>query len=182
MRIVYLVGFLVCLLPVYGYAQLYEVNGAKVNFHSDAPQELIKASSGKLRGYIDIQSKTFAFIIDIKSFMGFNSPLQQEHFNENYMESTVYPQAMFTGKIIEDVNVLHEGIYKVRAKGKMKIHGIEQERIINSVIVSKDGKLDIKSDFILSLADYNIKIPRIVYEKLAPDVNVSVNATLGPKN
>ena len=161
--------------------QIYEVGTGVINFHSDAPQELIRASTNKLKGYIDLDKKTFAFKISIASFIGFNSPLQREHFNENYMESTVYPEASFLGKIIEDVDLRKEGIYRVRAKGKLKIHGVDQERIINSLVVNKGGTLNIRSEFVIPLADHNIKIPRIVYEKLAPDINVSVAATMQPK-
>lgn len=165
------------------YAQaLYEVSSGIIDFHSDAPQELIKASSDELHGYIDIRKKIFAFKLNINSFMGFNSPLQREHFNENYMESTHYPEAIYSGKIIEDVDLSKEGGYNVRAKGKLNIHGIDQERIINAVISIKNGRMVVKSAFVISLADHNIKIPRVVYEKLAPDIKVTVNALLVPKS
>jgi hypothetical protein len=172
---------ILCFFPAATRAQIYEVSSGTIGFHSDAPQELIRATSDKMKGVIDIQKRTFAFRLDITSFVGFNSPLQREHFNENYMESSIYPQAVYTGKIIEDVDLLKDGIYTVRTKGKLKMHGVEQERIINSKIISKNGKLEIRSDFVISLADHNIKIPRIVYEKLAPDINVTVTAELLPK-
>lgn len=167
--------------PLLSVAQLYEVSSGSVSFNSKAPKELIHASSNNIKGYIDVQKRIFAFKLDIGSFNGFNSPLQREHFNENYMESGIFPQAVYFGKIIEDADVTKDGIYKVRAKGKLKIHGVEQERIINSVVETKGGKIFVKSDFVVPLADHNIKIPRIVYEKLASDINVTVNATLVPK-
>ena len=114
--------------------------------------------------------------------MGFNSPLQREHFNENYMETNIFPEASFSGKIIEDIDFSRNGTYTVRAKGKLKIHGIVQDRIIKSNVTVKNGKMSLQSDFIVSLADHDIKIPRVVSEKLAPDINVSVKATLLPKN
>ena len=110
--------------------------------------------------------------------MGFNSPLQREHFNENYMESEHYPEATFTGKIIEDVDLARDGEYDVRAKGKLNIHGMEQERIIKGHVVTKNGKISLHAEFTVSLADHNIKIPRVVYDKLAPDISVTVNAVL----
>ncbi|WP_276133523.1 YceI family protein [Polluticoccus soli] len=170
------------IIPSLSIAQLYEINIASVSFNSSAPKELIHASTDKLKGYIDPQKKIFAFKLDIASFNGFNSPLQREHFNENYMESILYPQAVYVGKIIEDVDLTKDGVYKVRAKGKLTIHGVEQERIINSLVETQGGKMVITSDFIVPLADHNIKIPRIVYEKLASDINVTVKATLVPKD
>jgi hypothetical protein len=172
----------ILLVPSLSRAQIYEVSAGSISFNSNAPKELIHASSDKLKGYIDAGKRIFAFKLEIASFNGFNSPLQREHFNENYMESSVFPNAVYVGKIIEDADITKDGVYKVRAKGKLKIHGVEQERIINSVVETKGGKIEIRSDFIVPLAEHSIKIPRIVYEKLAHDINVTVSATLMPKS
>jgi hypothetical protein len=174
---------LLVLLPGVLQAQhVYEVRNGTISFHSDAPKELISASSTGLRGIIDLHKKTFAFKIGIGSFMGFNSPLQREHFNENYMETSVFPEAYYSGKIIEDVELSKEGTYTIRAKGKLKIHGVEQERIIRATIVSANGKISVKSDFAVLLSDHDIKIPKVVNNKLAPEISVTVNATLVQRN
>ena len=162
--------------------KVFEVSKGTIVFNSTAPQELIHASSDGLRGAIDVQKKTFAFKIGISSFLGFNSPLQREHFNENYMETDDFPEASYQGKIIEDVDLSKDGSYTVRTKGKLRIHGVEQERIIRSTIISKQGRLTVESDFVVLLADHDIKIPKLVNSKLAPEINVSVNATLVPRN
>lgn len=164
------------------FAQVYEVQKGIVRFYSEAPQEVIKATTESLKGAIDIRKKTFVFKVYNSSFMGFNSPLQREHFNENYLESERYPESYFTGKIIEDLDVSKDGDYKLRAKGKLKIHGIEQERIIDVKVKSAAGKLTVQSSFVISLSDYNIKIPKVVYDKLAPDIHITVAASLMPRN
>lgn len=173
---------LFCLFPYAVLAQdaIYTTKDGKVIFHSDAPHELIYATSNELKGALDIKKKTFIFKIDISSFYGFNNQLQREHFNENYMETSFYPQSEYAGKIIEDVDLTKDGDYTVRTKGKLKIHGIEQERIIKVYISCRKGKLIVKADFPVLLADYNIKIPRIVSDKLSPTIDVSINCTLAP--
>ncbi|RYE26270.1 MAG: YceI family protein [Sphingobacteriales bacterium] len=173
--------FAFCYVLPAGAQSIYEVRKGSISFHSDAPQELIRASSDKLQGVFDVSKKTFAFRIDIVSFIGFNSPLQREHFNENYMETSIYPRALFVGKVIEDTDLSKDGEYTVRAKGKLKIHGLERERIINVRINVSGKKILVRSDFVVLLADHDIKIPRVVYDKLAPEINVSVNAQLLPK-
>lgn len=180
MRLFYLL--LICLFgSALGYAQpIYEVKRGKVSFHSEAPQELISAESADVKGVVDISKKAFAFKISIPSFLGFNSPLQREHFNENYMESNIFPEATFRGKVIEDIDYTKEGVYTVRAKGKLSIHGIEKERIIKSQITIKSGSMRIKSDFTVLLSDHDIKIPRVVSEKLAQEIQVSLTADLKP--
>lgn len=170
---------LLWLCPAIVSAQhIYEIQTGRISFHSDAPKELISASSNSLKGMVDLQRKVFAFKIPIGSFMGFNSPLQREHFNENYMESSLFPDAYFSGKIIEDIDITKAGQHHIRAKGKLKIHGMEQERIIRVAIESDGSKLIVRSDFTVLLSDHNIKIPKVVNNKLAPEISVTVNATL----
>lgn len=167
------------LLPAgFAQSQIYGTNNGTITFNSDAPLELIQASSKELRGKFDIEKKLFAFTVKINSFEGFNSPLQKEHFNENYMESVQHPNATFSGKIIEDIDFSKEGTYTIRAKGTLLIHGVAQERIIKSELVVKDGKISIKSNFTVLLIDHNIPIPKVVHEKLASEIKVEVKADL----
>src|SRR5688500_4561349 len=146
---------------------VYQINNGRASFKSDAPLELIRAASTELKGLIDFEEGTFAFTIPIKSFMGFNSALQREHFNANYMESESFPKATFSGKLIEKIDINQDGEYKIRAKGKLNIHGVEQERIIPSTVIVKNGKLGISSSFTVLLADHNIDIPKVVQHKVA---------------
>ena len=64
---------------------------------------------------MDVVKRQFAFSVKMNSFMGFNSPLQREHFNENYVESDVFPDAVFVGKIIEEVDLTLDGTYEIRS-------------------------------------------------------------------
>lgn len=156
----------------------YSIIEGSVNFVSDAPLERIEASSNALRGLVGIADRTFAFTLDINTFQGFNSPLQRIHFNENYLETDAYPTATFVGKFIEDVNLAQNGVHEVRVKGKLRIHGVEKERIIKATVHIDNGILRIKSAFTVLLEDHNIRIPRIVYQKISEVVNVEVSAIL----
>lgn len=168
------------LIPLHGLGGevVYEVASGSIKFHSDAPQELIRASSRNLVGVVDVKKRTFVFKINVASFEGFNSPRQKEHFNENYMESDVFPFASYSGKIIEEIDLLKDGEYSIRAKGKLTIHGVEHQRIIKCHVICKNGVITVQSDFSVLLAEHNIKIPRIVSDKLSPEINVSVIAVL----
>jgi len=162
-------------------APIYQTVNSKISFKSEAPLELIKASSDQLIGLLDNDKKVFSFKINIRSFQGFNSPLQKEHFNENYLESDKYPEASFKGKIIEDTDLSKDGTYEVRAKGILTIHGVTQERIIKSNVVVNNKKIIVTSNFSVLLSDHNIPIPIVVYKKLANEIKVEVVATLEPR-
>ncbi len=157
---------------------LYSVSNGTIIFWSDAPLELIKASSNQLKGIFNAEQKLFAFTMNVNSFKGFNSPLQQEHFNENYLESTKYPRASFEGRIIEDIDLKRDGQYNIRAKGNLTIHGVIQERIIKCELSIKNKVVSVKSNFTVLLADHNITIPKVVNEKLASIIKVEVKAEL----
>jgi hypothetical protein len=52
----------------------------------------------------------------------FEKKLMQEHFNENYVESELYPKASFKGFITnnDNVNYSKKGVYQVNVAGDMK--------------------------------------------------------------
>lgn len=159
-------------------AQRFVTQTGKAHFVSNAPLELIEASAEDLKGAVDISANTFAFTLDIRSFNGFNSALQKEHFNENYMESNRFPKAIFKGKIIDDVDLSRPGSYQVRAKGSLEIHGIVQERVIPCTLEVSDNQVLVSSQFTVPLTDHNISIPKLVYQKIADVIHVDIQARL----
>jgi len=158
--------------------KIYSGNNGAVSFISDAPLEVIKAQSGELKSAIDTEDRSFLFTVSVNSFHGFNSGLQREHFNENYLETVKYPKASFVGKFIEDINFSRDGTYDVRAKGILDVHGVKQERIIKGIMRVNGSEIRIESDFSVALEDHNIKIPRVVYQKISPQIDVTMIATL----
>jgi polyisoprenoid-binding protein YceI len=165
-----------------GADEIYITRKGTARFISDAPFETIRGASNELRGIIDATSRTFAFSVNNHTIKGFNSPLQQEHFYENYIEADKYPVSTFEGKIIEQVDFTQNGDYTVRAKGKLTIHGVAQERIIRSTIHARNGVLTVESQFKILLADHNITIPKIVFQKIAQEISIEVDAEFTRKN
>ena len=159
-------------------SQRLSIRDSRMTFTSDAELELITATSERVRGLIDPATSTFAFTVDLRSFHGFNSALQREHFNEKYMESERFPSASFSGKIIEPVDFSADRSYDVRAKGELDIHGQKQIRIIKSRISIENGVVFLKSSFFVPLSDHNISIPSIVSQKIATEIQVEFTATL----
>lgn len=178
MRPVYLtIALLFLCLAALGQKK-YSVEKGRIDFTSDAQLELIRASTDKIQGLIDPATQQFAFTVDIRSFAGFNSELQREHFNEKYLESEKFPKAKFSGKIIEPIDYAVEQTYDVRAKGDLEIHGQKQTRIIKSKLTVKKGQIEIVSTFNVPLADHNITVPNIVSQKIATEIVVDFSATL----
>lgn len=169
-------------LNLHTHAQsIFLTHKGRVTFVSDAPLEFITAQSNELSGAIDLSNNHFAFKISNRSLKGFNSALQQEHFYENYMEVDKFPYSTFQGKIIEKIDRNKKGVQKVRAKGLLSIHGVEKERIINAQLIYYNDSIVIDSRFEIPLEDHNIRVPSIVYQKIAENITVEVHATMLPK-
>jgi polyisoprenoid-binding protein YceI len=177
------IGFLILASQVSkAQSGLYRCNEGKVRFISDASLELIEAKSDALKGLLDPKTNRFAFSVDIVSFSGFNSPLQMEHFRENYMEISRFAMATFEGRLIEQIDLSKSGSYEVRAKGKMTIHGISKELILPCILTSDGVKIDAQANLTIALADYNISIPKVVSKKVAEEITVQVSTVLEKGN
>lgn len=154
-----------------GYMKLGE---GEIQFISEAPLETIEASTSQIEGLLDKEIGAFAIILPIMSFEGFNNALQQVHFNENYMDSEKHPKSNFEGKIIEDVDFEKKGTYDIRAKGTLEIHGIKKERIIDCQLTVGDSDVFVTSTFFVPLIDHDISIPKVVKQKISPEIEVHV--------
>lgn len=164
------------------YSQdIFMTRKGKVTFVSEAPLEIISASSEELFGAVDLINNRFAFKITIRSLKGFNSALQQEHFYENYMEDDKFKYSTFEGKIIEPIIKVAGEKQIVRTKGILSIHGEEQERIITVQLDFTDDAIFVDASFNILLEDFNIRIPSIVNQKIAELITIKVKAELLPK-
>jgi len=160
--------------------KIYACRNGIVNFISDAPLELIKASNNKLAGVLNITDRSFSFQIPVKAFDGFNSSLQKVHFNEDYLETELFPNSTFRGRIIEEVDLTIPGSYNVRAKGKLSIHGVEIDRIVRCDLAVTGNNIKVNANFTVFIADHNISIPSILNQKIAEEVKVNVSFTFIP--
>ena len=165
-----------------GNGKIYICRNGMVSIISDAPLELIKASNNSLAGVLNITDRSFSFQIPVKAFEGFNSSLQKVHFNEDYMETELFPNSTFRGRIIEEVDLTIPGSHIIRAKGKLSIHGIEIDRIVRCDLTVTGNNIKVNANFTVFIADHNISIPSILNQKIAKEVKVNVSFTFIPSD
>ena len=159
-------------------AQKYTVEKSLVSFYSEATMEDIQATNKKAQSILIKESGEVAFSIPIKDFE-FDKKLMKEHFNEKYMETEKYPKSTFQGKIT-GYNSSISGEQKAEATGKIMIHGITKEITIPGTIEFINGKIIIKSKFIVKLEDYEVKIPQLLWQNIAEEIEVSIEFTYKP--
>lgn len=172
--------FLFILVPLIA-RDIYFTRSGKVSFFSSTPIEDIKANNDQTTCVLDLETGDVSFRIPI---LGFNFPngLMQEHFNENYMESDIYPNASFKGGIKNwrEIN-LTETSQEVTIDGTMEIHGVSKEISEKGRISLSKGNVIGYSNFQIMVADYDIEIPRLVRENIAKIINVDIELVLKKK-
>lgn len=157
--------------------QKYFSKNAKISFHSDAPLEKIEATTSTASTVLDASTGNMEWAVLIQGFQ-FEKALMQEHFNENYMESTKFPKAKFKGKIdnLSAVDFKKDGSYNVKVSGQMEIHGVTKPVNASGVINVKGGNISADSKFSVAVAEYGIEIPKVVADNIAKTVDINVHA------
>lgn len=123
----------------------------------------------------------FVALALIKSFK-FKSPLMEEHFNENYMESSKFPKATFKGKILNfDAAKLGGTKTSYDLEGDLTIHGVTKKIKTKITMVENAGKVMASSNFSVKSKDYAIEIPSLVKEKFAENIKVAIDFDLEGK-
>jgi len=162
----------ITMFPCFAQSEIFSTNSGAITFFSSAPLEDIEAKNDKAISLINTRNNEIAVRVPIKQFQ-FRNRLMQEHFNENYMESEKYPHATFKGKINEVIDFEKPGTYDVSATGTLSIHGVSQKRTLKGKIQVSESGLTLSTNFDVLLKDHKIKIPSIVFNKIAEKIAVS---------
>lgn len=161
---------------------IYFTRNGQVSFLSSTPLEDIKGDNNQVASVLNTTTGGIEFAIAINAFQ-FDKAKLQEHFNENYMESTKFPKASYKGTIsnLSEIKFGTAGTYKAKVNGKMTMHGVTKDLAAEGTIEVKGTQIIVKSNFNVNPEDYQIKIPDAVKEKIAKSIKVSVDCTLNPK-
>jgi len=169
----------IILLPLSGHSQKrYFSEKSSITFFSEGVIEDIKATNTKVTSIFDLASGDVAYLLSPKDFQ-FDKKLMQVHFNEKYMESEKYPKSTFQGKIV-GFDASNRQLQQVKAQGKLTIHGVTRDIDIPGTILIEGNTVNVKSKFMVKLQDYNIKVPQIVWQNIAQEVEVTVDFLYRP--
>ena len=160
-------------------AQKYATRSGQTSFiGSEETFEQIKAINKVSTAIVDSSNGNIAILLFVSAFK-FEIALMEEHFNENYMESSKYPKATFVGNIqdfkYEDLTNT-ENNYDI--VGVLAIRGIEKSVTISGRMQKTEQGISLKTNFIILTEDYNIKIPKVVRNKISKKINIKVEYEL----
>lgn len=163
----------------YTFSQRYIAEHGMISFYSDAPVEDITAINNNVTSIFTASSGAIAFSVPISDFE-FEKKLMKEHFNDKYMESARFPRSTFAGTIT-GYSMNATGVQRVRAQGKLTIHGIVKEIDVPGSFEVSDGTVKMKTRFNVLVADYGIKIPQIVWQNVSEQIQVTVDLIYNSK-
>jgi polyisoprenoid-binding protein YceI len=135
--------------------KVYATRNGKITFSAPSDAD-VKAVNNEVTSRIaDNGQVTFSLLI--KGFK-FKFAEMQEHFNDQYLESSKFPRADFKGNItnLSDVNFSKDGTYKVSVKGDLTMHGATKNITVPGTIEIKGGKPSATAAFTLAMKDFKI--------------------------
>jgi len=161
------------------FAQKFITKNGFIQFYSETPVETIQADNHSVNSAYDHESGMFVFKVLMKSFE-FEKALMQEHFNENYVESDQFPNATFKGKIVNnsDIDLNKNGEVNVIVKGDLTIHGVTKAIEEEGVMKIDGDQIHANAKFMTKPEDFDIKIPSVVVENIANEIEVRVDVKL----
>lgn len=163
------------------FGQKYYTKSGQISFDATSPSspEKIEGINRSATCVVDSKTGNMQFAALMKGF-AFERALMEEHFNENYVESSKYPKAEFKGEIKEigKVDFAKEGTYQVKVKGKLTLHGESNDVETEAKIVVQGGKIKATADFTIKLSDYKVSIPGLVADKVSKNARITVSCSL----
>jgi polyisoprenoid-binding protein YceI len=172
------------LIPVFinaGAQNRFFTKDANINFNSSTPLEDIVAESNQATTIIDIDKNEVVFSVLTTSFK-FRRALMEEHFNENYMESSKFPKAKFSGKFITPIDWKDEKPVVADVKGELTMHGVSKEVTLKAQITPGKNKIIATAELKITPEMFNIAIPSAVRDKIAKEVSIKIDAIYVPYN
>jgi hypothetical protein len=178
-----LLPLIFCLFTTVCLSQKYYTDSGLTEFDgSKAAFEPIKAKNGSSISIFDFNNGKIAALIKIREF-NFRLGLMEEHFNENYLESNIYPTSTFEGSIEDfDKISLDDNFQQISLKGTLTIKGESNEILAVGFLKKNNNKIELKSSFSVKLSEYKIQIPRVVFKKIDEEVKINLNFVYEEKN
>jgi hypothetical protein len=149
--------------------KIFATRNGKITFTSPSDND-VKATNNEVTSRIaDNGQMTFSLLI--KGFR-FKFAEMQEHFNDQYLESTKFPRADFKGNIVNlgDVNFAKDGVYKATVKGDLTMHGVTKNITVSGTITIKGGKPGVDAQFTVQMKDFNVSASSVT-DKVTVDID-----------
>ena len=161
--------------PSVNAQKVFATKSGQIYFNATGALVKIAAVNNQVDSKFVDATGQIIFGVLIKGFK-FENQLMEDHFNENYMESTQFPKADFKGYItnIKEINFAKDGAYPIQVEGNLTIHGVTQKTTTKGTLTIAQSKATIEGDFSVKVKDYGIT-GLYIGEKIANEAIIKLN-------
>ena len=163
------------------HAQKYLTKEGVIDLYSETSLFVIEAKNQKVACILNADNGEVAASTLVRSFK-FKEALVEEHFNENYMESHLYPKSQFKGKILNfnQINFSKDGSYNIQIAGDLTMHGEIHPLKTTGKLTVKSGTITASTEFLVSLEEYKIKVEEQYKDRINDQIKLTVHFDLKP--
>jgi hypothetical protein len=167
--------FMIAAIASINAQKIYATKIGQLKFNATGGIEPIMAVNNQVDSKMVDKTGQIIFSVLIKGFK-FDNQLMEDHFNENYLESTKFPKADFKGFITNanSIDFTKDGKHNVTADGTLTIHGVAQKISVNGILNIVGGKVSITGTFKIKIKDYGIT-GLYIGDKIAADADITLN-------
>ena len=154
--------------------KIFSTKTGQIKFNASSPIEQIIGVNNQADSKMVDKTGQIIFSVLIKSFK-FENQLMEDHFNENYLESSKIPKADFKGFItnISAIDFSKDGKYDITLNGNLTIHAVSQKVNASGTLTIAGGKPTITGNFKIKIKDFGIS-GLYIGDKIASEVEITV--------
>lgn len=155
--------------------KLYSTKTGQLKFNATGGVEPIAATNNQVDSKMLDKTGQIVFSVLIKGFK-FDNQLMEDHFNENYLESTKFPKADFKGFItnVNSIDFTKDAKHNVTVDGSLTIHGVSQKVSTTGSLTITNGKVSITGSFKVKIKEYGIT-GLYIGDKIASEAEITLN-------
>ena len=151
-----------------------------VRFVSQAPLEDFDGVTEGLDGFVllpgglrvgPVASESRIYLeVDLAS-IDTGISLRNRHMRDNYLHTDRFPYATYSAEVTR-VEEPSPGSYVVSASGILSIHGVDRERTLECQTRDTTPPHRVRCTFTVLLSDHDVEIPRLMFMKVADQVEL----------
>ena len=111
-----------------------------------------------------LESASVTVVIEAASYNS-NIRLRDPDVQEYYWEVKQHPVIRFTGAVIEKAEGASKEVWQITVRGRLDLHGVQKEIVVPMRLLFQQNKLVAQGSFRVSLADYKIAVPQLLFWK-----------------
>jgi polyisoprenoid-binding protein YceI len=156
-----------------------------VTFISHAPLEQFEGVTDRIDGYIFWEgdhvppdqtqwpSCKLYFEVELNG-LDTGIGLRNRDMREEYLETDKYPYARFNARL-KDLRKVSDALYAAEAVGTFTIHGVDRPVSTTANVIPTASGFRVQCNFEVTLPDYKIKVPKLMFLKLNELIKLQVD-------